>query len=90
MAIAVRLLASLGVVAMTLLKILTRTRRVVMRSPILAGYDVGGIRKLTQEVTTNIPDGIYEANVLVYYREKIKISHLILDRVSKVNILVYP
>ena len=40
-----------------MLKMLMRTRNKVMRSAILPATISGGMRKLTQETTTNSPDG---------------------------------
>ena len=47
----------LGVMAVTLLKMLMRTRNRVTRSAILPGTTSGGMRKLTQEVITNRVEG---------------------------------
>ena len=47
----------LGVMAVTLLKMLIRTRNRVTRSAILPGTTSGGMRKLTQEVITNRVEG---------------------------------
>ena len=47
----------LGVIAVTLLKILMRTRKRVTRRAIRPGTTSGGMRKLTQEVMTNKVDG---------------------------------
>ena len=47
----------LGVMAVTLLKMLMRTRKRVTSSAILPGTTSGGIRKLTQEVITNRVEG---------------------------------
>ena len=52
---AVRPEASEGVLERTELKVLTRTRRVVRRSPQRAGWEEGGSRKLTEETPTNMP-----------------------------------
>ena len=46
-----------GVMAVTLLKMLMRTRNRVTRSAILPGTTSGGMRKLTQEVITNSVEG---------------------------------
>ena len=46
-----------GVIAVTLLKMLMRTRNRVTRRAILPGTTSGGMRKLTQEVITNNVDG---------------------------------
>lgn len=47
----------LGVMAVTLLKMLMRTRNRVTRSAILPGTTSGGMRKLTQDVITNSVEG---------------------------------
>ena len=46
-----------GVMAVTLLKMLMRTRKRVTRRAILPGTTSGGIRKLTHDVITNNVDG---------------------------------
>ena len=47
----------LGVIEVTLLKMLIRTRKRVTNSAILPGTTSGGMRKLTQEVITNRVEG---------------------------------
>ena len=47
----------LGVMEVTLLKILISTRKRVTKSAILPGTTSGGIRKLTQDVITNSVEG---------------------------------
>ena len=47
-----------GVLERTELNMLTRTRRVVMRTPQRAGWEVGGIRKLIDDTSTNMPEKI--------------------------------
>ena len=49
--------SALGVLVVTVLKILTRTRNRVMRRAILPGTMSGGMRKLIQETRTNRPEG---------------------------------
>ncbi len=46
-----------GETAKTVLEMLMRTRRVVMMRAIRPGTDSGGMMKLTQLITTNIPEG---------------------------------
>ena len=49
--------SAFGEFELMLLKMLTRTRKSVMRSAILPGTMSGGIRKEIQETTTNSPEG---------------------------------
>ena len=49
--------SALGIFVVMVLKILTRTRNIVMRSVILPGTTSGGMRKLIQETITNMPEG---------------------------------
>ena len=48
---------ALGVFVVTLLKMLTRTRKRVMSRAIRPGITSGGTTKLIQETTTNSPEG---------------------------------
>ena len=62
--------SALGVLVVTVLKMLTRTRKRVMRSAILPGMTSGGTTKLIQETTTNRPEQSE------YYHNTSKIQYL--------------
>lgn len=49
--------SALGVLVVTVLKMLTRTRKMVIRSVIRPGTTSGGIRNEIQDTMTNIPEG---------------------------------
>ena len=49
--------SALGVLVVMLLKMLTSTRKSVMRSAIRPGMTSGGTTKLIQDTTTNRPEG---------------------------------
>ena len=65
---------ALGVFVVTLLKMLTRTRKRVMSRAIRPGITSGGTTKLIQETTTNSPEGrkkegankIYDGHFMKY------------------------
>ena len=48
--------SALGVLVVTVLKMLTRTRKIVTSKAILPGMTSGGTTKLIQETTTNRPE----------------------------------
>ena len=52
--------SALGILAVMVLKMLTRTRNRVMSSVIRPGTMSGGMRKLIQEAMTNMPQGRYQ------------------------------
>ena len=54
--------SAFGVLVVTLLKMLTRTRKSVMRSAMRPGMTSGGTTKLIQDTTTNSPETHEEEN----------------------------
>ena len=52
-----KLPSALGILDVTVLKILISTRKTVTSRAIRPGIISGGTRKLVHETTTNIPDG---------------------------------
>ena len=56
--------SAFGVFVVTLLKMLTKTRKRVMRSAIRPGITSGGTTKLIQETTTNKPESLEHISYL--------------------------